>query len=104
MAETRKILGQLNPGATSLTAVYTVPAATQSVVSSIMVCNKGATAATFRVSVAVAGAGDNAKQYLYYDLALDAYDTFAATLGVTLGATDVVRGYASSADLVFNVF
>lgn len=104
MAEVRKVLGQLNPGATALTAIYTVPAATQAVVSSITVCNESAAAATFRVSVAVAGAADNAKQYLYYDLSLPGNDTFIATIGLALGATDVVRAYASTANLSFQVF
>lgn len=101
--ETRKVLGQLNPGATTLTAIYTVPAATQAVVSSITVCNQGVDG-TFRVSVAVAGAANNAKQYLYYDLAILANDTFAASLGMALGALDEVRGYASHANMSFNVF
>jgi hypothetical protein len=104
MAETRKVLGQLNPGATTLTAIYTVPAATQAVVSSIVVCNEAAVLATFRVSVAVAGAGDNPKQYIYYDLLLPPNDTFIATVGLALGAGDVVRAYASSATLAFQVF
>ena len=41
---------------------------------------------------------------LYYDLPLAANDTFAATLGVTLGTTDKVRVYASTANLSFNLF
>lgn len=104
MAETRKVLGQLNPAITTLSAIYTVPAATQAVVSSVTICNEGTTDATFRLSVAVAGAADNAKQYLYYDLPLTAKDTFIGTVGITLGAADVVRGYASTASVAFNVF
>lgn len=104
MAETRQVLGQLNPGAAALTAVYTVPAATQAVVSTISVCNRGSADAMFRVSVAVAGAADTARQYLYYDLPLAGNDTFVATVGIALGAGDVVRAYASTADLAFQVF
>lgn len=104
MAETRRVLGQLAPGAAALTAIYTVPAATQAVVSTITVCNRGTVEATFRVSVAVAGAADNVQQYIYYDLPLVANDTFAATIGIALGATDVVRAYASTANLTFQVF
>lgn len=104
MAETRKVLGQLNPGATTLTKLYTVPAATQTVGSSIVVCNQAAAVGSFRVSVRVAGAADNAKQYLYYDEPLDANDTFIATIGMTLGATDEVWVYASAATMSFNLF
>ena len=59
---------------------------------------------SFRLSVAVAGAVDASKQYLYYDVAIPAYNSFAATVGLTLGAGDVLRGYASSASVSFNVF
>lgn len=103
MAETRKILGQVALAATTLTALYTVPASTQAVVSSIVVCNRGASATTFRVSLSVAGAADATNQYLYYDVALPANDTFVATIGVALGAADVVRGYAGNANVSMTV-
>ena len=103
MANTLKILGQLNPGAATLTDAYTVPGATSATVSSIMVCNQGG-ATVFRVSVAIAGAADVAQQYIYRDLQISANDTFAATLGITLGAGDKVRIYAGTANLSFNLF
>ena len=103
MAQTLKILGQSNPGATTLTDFYTVPALTKTVVSSIIVCNRSATATSFRVSVAIAGAGDTPAQYLYYDNTLAGNDTFVATIGLSLGATDVVRCYATLATLSFNL-
>lgn len=104
MADTPKVLGQSNPTATTLTDMYTVPGSTTAVGSSLMVANRGATATTFRVSVAVAGAADSNEQYLYYDVAIPANDTFMATLGMTLGAADVVRVYAGDAQLSFNLF
>lgn len=104
MAETLKVLGQEAPSAASLTAIYTVPAATEAVMSTITVANRSATATAFRISIAVAGAGDDVKQYLYYDIAIDGNDTFAATLGITLAATDVIRVYATLATLSFAAF
>lgn len=101
---TQKILGQSKPSATTLTDVYTVPALTQATVSTITVCNQSATATSFRISVAVGGAADNTKQYLYYDVAIAGNDTFACTFGITLGAADVVRCYATLATLSFNIF
>ena len=102
--ETRKVLGQVALGATSLTDFYTVPGATQAVVSTGTVCNRGAAGATFRISVAVAGAADDLKQYLYYDLPIPANDSFAFTFGIALGSGDVVRAYASTADLSVSLF
>jgi hypothetical protein len=104
VASVWKVLGQQAPAAASLTALYTVPGATATVVSSIVVCNRDSADATFRVSVAVAGAADAVAQYLYFDAAVPANRTFIATIGVTLGAADVVRGYSSSGLLSFQVF
>jgi hypothetical protein len=104
MATTPKVLGQLVPGATTLTALYTVPGATNTTVSSIMVCNTSATPTTFRVSVAVAGAADDPKQYIFHDITIPGNDTFTATVGLTLAATDVLRVYATLATLSFSAF
>mgnify|MGYP001564129627 CR=1 FL=1 len=103
MAETIKVLAQSNPVAATLTNAYTVPASTSTVISSIVVCNRGA-ATSFRISIAVAGAANDDKQYLYYDIAITANNTFSAVLGITLAATDVVRVYATLATLSFNIF
>lgn len=104
MADTLKNLAQSNPALGTLTGVYTVPGATSAMVSSLIVCNQGATTATFRISHAVAGAADTAAQYLYYDMPIPAKQTFAATVGLSLAATDVLRAYASSGSLSFNVY
>lgn len=95
MAESLKVLAQLDVPA-ALTTLYTVPALTQATVSSLVICNRSASSRTFRVSIAVAGAADDPKQYLYYDVTLTKNNTFAATLGLTLGAGDVVRVGASA--------
>jgi len=104
VAEALKVLGQIAPGAASLTALYTVPGATSVTASTITVCNQNATKIKFRVSVAVAGAADAPKQYLFYDVTLLANSTFTATIGVTLAATDVVRVYSDTANTSFNLF
>ena len=104
MADVSKVLAQLNPLAATLTTLYTVPAATSAVVSSIVVANRSATATSFRLSIAVAGAVDNNIQYLYYDVPIDGNDTFVATIGATLATTDVIRAYATLATCSFSVF
>jgi hypothetical protein len=104
MAETKKVLGQSNPSATTLTDAYTVPASTEAIISTITVANRSATATSFRISVAIAGAANDNKQYLYYDVAIPGNDTFAATIGIALAATDVVRVYATLATLSFSLY
>lgn len=104
MATYYKILGQSNPSATTETALYTVPAATSAVASSIIICNRASTQASFRVSISASGAATSNKDYIYYDLLIAGNDTFIATIGVTLGTTDVVRVYASSANISFSLY
>jgi glucose-6-phosphate dehydrogenase assembly protein OpcA len=104
MATAYKVLGQVAPSATTATTVYTVPAATSAVVSSIAVCNRAGTAATFRLSVRPDGASLANQHYLTYDAALDANDTIILTIGVTMDATDVLEAYASSGDLTFQAY
>lgn len=104
MADTIKVLSQTTPGATTLTDSYTVPALTSAIISSIVICNQSAVATAFRVSIAVAGATDVAKQYIYYDIAIAGNATFIATVGISLATTDVIRVYNTLATLSFNVF
>lgn len=101
---TYKILGQSAPAATTETALYTVPASTETIISSIVICNRGSSAGTYRIYVAINGAAAANAQYLVYDATIQAKETVALTLGVTLDATDVLRVYASSADMSFNAF
>jgi hypothetical protein len=104
VADALKILGQVATSATTETALYTVPAATSAIINTFTVCNRSATAATFRLSFDQAGGGTATKDYVYYDLAIAGNDTFIATVGFTLAATDVVNVYASTANLSFQVF
>ena len=104
MATTYKVLGQSNPAATTLTTLYTVPASTQTVVSTITVANLAATAATYRIAVRVAAASIADSQYIAYDVSLPANATDTLTLGVTVATTDVISVYASSATMSFNAF
>ena len=104
MATIYKVLGQQAPAATTETALYTVPGATDAVVSSIIICNRSGVADTFRISVSVGGAATANKDYIYYDLILAGTDTFIATVGITLDATDVVRCYSTNGTCSFSLY
>ena len=100
----KKVLGQVNPSATTATTLYTVPSAKSAVVSSLTICIQTATAATFRIAVRPAGATLAAVHYVAYDVTVGASDTTALTLGITLATTDVVTVYASTATLSFHAY
>jgi hypothetical protein len=104
MANVYKVLGQSAPAATTATALYTVPAATEAVISTIVIANRAATAGSFRLSVRPNGATQANQHYLAYDVPIAANDSTTLTLGITVDATDVITVYASSGDMSFNVF
>lgn len=104
MSDALKNLGQSMPAAASLTTLYTVPSGKSAVLSSLMVCNQSDSAAKFRVSHAVAAAADAAAQYLYHDIVVPPHSTFAATLGISLAATDVLRARSDNGLCSFNAY
>jgi hypothetical protein len=104
MATAYKVLGQSSPSATTETTLYTVPAATSAVASSVIVCNRSSVLSTFRISIAVGGGVTKPEDYIYYDLPIGANDTFIATIGVTLATTDRVKVYSSNTNLSFSLY
>ena len=104
MPTTYKVLGQSAPAATTATTLYIVPAATSTVVSTIVVSNRVITDATYRIAIRPLGAALANQHYIAYDVTVGGGDSTTLTLGVTLAATDVVTVYASTADTSFNIF
>ncbi len=104
MADAIKVLGQLDVSATTTTTLYTVPDLTQTTVSSLVICNRSGSGITFRVSVHVAGAGADDKQFIFYDEALAATTTRTVVIGMCLNQADIVKVYSSAANVSFNMF
>jgi hypothetical protein len=104
MATTYKVLGQSNPSATTATTLYTCPAATQTVISTITICNQAASSGSYRIAVRPNGATLAPEHYLVYDATIPANSVTAYTLGITIDASDVVTVYASASTMSFNAF
>jgi hypothetical protein len=103
MATTYKILGQLAPASTS-GDLYTVPSATEAVVSTINVVNTGTTDSTISIAIRKDGASIETKQYIVNGLVLNAKVTFAYTSGLTMDATDVITVSSTNNDCAFSAF
>lgn len=103
MATVYKVLGQSNPAATTNTTLYTAPASTSAVCSTLSVTNIGVST-TFRVAIRPAGATLANQHYIVYDSALNAGSAVFLTLGVTLATTDVVTIYAGTSNVAFGLF
>jgi hypothetical protein len=105
MPTTYKVLGQSAPTAATATSLYTVPAATQTIISTINVVNTHAsTADVIRIAVRPDGATLANQHYVVYGLSLSAGATFTYTGGVTIDATDVVTVYSTNGTSSFNAF
>jgi hypothetical protein len=115
MATTYKVLAQTGSsgstgnGSATLTAVtntnlYTVPSATSTVVSTIIICNQATAAATYRIAVRPSGTAIATQHYVVYGATVGASDTTALTLGMTLATTDIVTVYASASTVSFTLF
>ncbi|CAB4137602.1 hypothetical protein UFOVP327_38 [uncultured Caudovirales phage] len=104
MPTTYKVLGQSAPTANTATTLYTVPAATSTVCSSMTICNSSGANANVSVQVAVANAASSQSQFIVNNNNLISGDTLFLTLGVTLAATDTVRVTASGANVAFQIF
>ena len=105
MPFTYKVLGQSAPAANTTSNVYTVPAATETVISSIVIVNRNSGAnCTYRLAVQPAGAALANQHYLAFDAPVNALDTVVLTIGVTMGNTDVLSCYSANANMSFSVF
>lgn len=104
MSYTYRVLGQRAPSSTTDTNIYTVGAGKQAIISTIIIANRAATGASYRIAVRPAGTTLANEHYIAYGVAIAANDSTALTLGLTLGAGDVITIYASSANLSFGVF
>jgi hypothetical protein len=105
MAINYKVLGQIHPAGTADTNLYTVPAATQAIVSTMTITNVTASPANARVFARIAGAATAHVNAILYDAPIAGNTTVAFTLGLTLAATDIVTVKTSvGATLTFQLF
>jgi len=102
---TYKTLGKTEVVADTNTLLYTVPALTQVVVSSVTICNTGTSPRTFRFAICPASISAVTKaDYVYYDLLVPANQTFICTAGLTAGPGSQFMVRANHADVVFSLF
>ena len=104
MTMTYKVLAQSSPSATTATDLYTVPGGTSTVISTLTICNRSATAGSYRIAIRPAGVTLDNTHYVVYDNAIAGNDSVFLTIGVTVATTDVLTVYASSADMTFSAF
>ena len=101
---TYKILWQVNPTTTSLTTLYTVPAAKEAFVSTLSICNFGDTTANVTVAVRSDGAAIDPKQHLLYNIPIVPADSLFLTLGLSVDQSDVISVSSTTSSIAFGLF
>jgi hypothetical protein len=106
MASSYKTLGQLDLQSATLSTLYTCPASTETVISSVIIANRDSAATTFRLALRTDGDAISDKHYLAFDVPIAANDSTTLTLGITMQATDVlsVNAAGTASRLSFNAF
>jgi hypothetical protein len=99
-----KVLGQSKPSAATATTLYTVPASTSTVVSTITVCNQTSSDDTFRIAVRPAGASLADQHYIVFGDTVVGNSIYSLTLGITLATTDVLTVYTTNGSCSFNAY
>jgi hypothetical protein len=99
-----KILGQTLTTANTTSNLYSVPAATNTVISTVSICNQSNTSTSFRVAVRPTSEALAAKHYLNFDTPLPGNDTITLTLGITMGALDVLVVNAATSTVSCSAF
>jgi hypothetical protein len=104
MPEALKILGQAAPAAATNANLYTAVPGASAVVSSLVMCNTGAAATEVRVYARPAGAAAALGNAVVFDAPIEGNDILALTLGITLGATDILTVRSTAGGVTFTAF
>ena len=84
--------------------LYSTPAATEAVISSIVITNQSSSAVTVRIGLDTTAGTPGASEWLVYDAAIAGNDTVALTLGVTMDAQKYLRISSSANTCNFSAF
>jgi hypothetical protein len=104
MAISYKVLGQSNPAANTPISLYTVPLATNTIISTVTVCNLSSTAGSFKLAVQPGGVSILNSHYIMFNTPVPGNDTISLTLGMTLGALDILSCNANTSTISFSAF
>lgn len=84
--------------------LYTVPASTAAVISTITIANTAASNATYRIGFAASDTTPSAADWLIYDAIAPANDTVFLGLGASLPAGTRIRISSSANTVTFGAF
>ena len=103
-----KILGQIQTTANALTTIYTVPASTNTVVTTITICNQSANTVSVNVAANVSGSAVTTKNFIVSGYSLGAAETLVLEPRVSLNVGSIlsanITGANASSNISINAF
>jgi hypothetical protein len=84
--------------------LYTTPAATEAVISTIAVCNTASTTLTYRIGFSTTAGTPGATEWLVYDSVVAGNDTIFLTIGVAIPENTFIRVSSSATTSAFQIF
>ena len=103
-----KILGQIQTTANVLTTIYTVPAATNTMISTITICNQSPNTVSVNVAANVSGSAVSTKNFIVSGYSLGAAETLVLEPRVSLNVGSIlsanVTGANASSNISINAF
>lgn len=104
MADVYKCLAQVNPSASTDTNIYTVPASTGTIISSLVICNRDAVERYAYVNVSHGAPTFAAKEYILMKERIPPNGFKIITAGICLTAADRIGCSTDSANMNFSLF
>jgi hypothetical protein len=84
--------------------LYSTPAATEAVISTIAICNTASSSATYRIGLEEGDLTPGASKWIVYDATVAANDTVFLTVGMTLEPEKFIRISSSANTVTFSAF
>ena len=98
-----KILGQVQTTANVLTTIYTVPASTNTVVTTITICNQSANTVSVNVAANVSGSAVTTRNFIVSGYSLGAAETLVLEPRVSLNVGSILSANITGANAASNV-
>lgn len=84
--------------------LYTTPASTQAVISSLVICNQSSSSINVRAGLDTTEGTPSTEGFLLYDVSISGNDTVALSLGIALDPEKYVRVSSSASACSFTAF
>jgi len=98
-----KILGQIQTTANVLTTIYTVPAATNTMISTITICNQSPNTVSINVAANVSGSAVTTRNFIVSGYSLGAAETLVLEPRVSLNVGSILSANITGANASSNV-